>query len=96
MTYSKELTSQIYRQGRLLDTTDKIRFNRLTSSMQIKSPIVEFLTPDKNSDTKNVDNKEYTQEEIFDISMANVCNNASWALSDVLVATPMTLAHVLK
>jgi hypothetical protein len=28
--------------------------------------------------------------------MANVFNNASWALSDVLVATPMTLSHVLK
>lgn len=28
--------------------------------------------------------------------MVNVVNNSSWELSDVLIATPMTLAHVLK
>ena len=28
--------------------------------------------------------------------MANVVNNTSWDLSDVLIATPMTLSHVLK
>lgn len=62
--------------------------------MQIKSPIVEFITPEKKEGEKT--DKEYTQEEIFEISMANVVNNATWGLSDVLIATPMTLAHVLK
>lgn len=62
--------------------------------MQIKSPIVEFITPEKKEGEKT--EKEYTEEEIFEISMANVVNNASWSLSDVLVATPVTLAHVLK
>lgn len=28
--------------------------------------------------------------------MANVINNASWTLSDMLIASPMTLSHVLK
>ena len=28
--------------------------------------------------------------------MANVVNNASWDLSDVLISSPMTLSHVLK
>jgi superfamily II DNA/RNA helicase len=28
--------------------------------------------------------------------MANVTNNATWDLSDVIVSTPMTLAHILK
>lgn len=28
--------------------------------------------------------------------MANVINNASWSLTDVLIATPMTLSHILK
>ena len=28
--------------------------------------------------------------------MANVINNASWSLTDVLISTPMTLSHVLK
>lgn len=64
----------------------------------MKSPIVEFLTPEqKPENTKGEEQqKEYTEEEIFDISMANVINNASWSLTDVLISTPMTLSHVLK
>lgn len=33
---------------------------------------------------------------MFEISLANVINNASWSLSDVIMATPVTLAHVLQ
>ena len=33
LTSTKELVSQIYKQGRLLDETNCIRFNRLTSSL---------------------------------------------------------------
>ena len=47
MSYSKELATQIYIQSRRLDLSQCIRFNRLTSSLQMKSPIVEFLTPEQ-------------------------------------------------
>jgi len=33
---------------------------------------------------------------LFEISLANVINNASWAMSDVIMATPVTLAHVMQ
>jgi hypothetical protein len=59
----------------------------------MKSPIVEFITPEKNDKKKAV--SEYTDEDLFDISIANVINNASWSLSDVLLTTPITLTHVL-
>jgi hypothetical protein len=63
----------------------------------MKTSIVEFLTPDKNPDTNSTNKtKEYSSEEIFDISMSNVANNASWNLTDVLLSTPMTLNHILK
>lgn len=63
LTYSKELGNQIYSQARLLDISQKINFNRLTSSLQIKSPIVEFITPEKKEGEKA--DKEYTEEETF-------------------------------
>ncbi len=47
LTYSKELATQIYIQSRLLDQSEKVRINRLTSSLQMKTPIVEFLTPEQ-------------------------------------------------
>ena len=92
MTFSKELVSQVYRETRSLDFTSKIRVNRLTSSLQMKSAIVEYLTPNKSEDSA----RELSPEEIFDMSMANVINNASWRLSDVIVANPITLGHILK
>ena len=33
---------------------------------------------------------------MFEISLANVINNSSWSLSDIIIATPVTLAHVLQ
>jgi hypothetical protein len=63
----------------------------------MKSPIVEFITPDKDTQGgKNKAKQEYSDEDLFDISIANVINNSSWKLSDVLLATPVTLAHVLQ
>ena len=62
----------------------------------MKTPIVEFLTPDKGNGKSENEGKEYTAEELFDISMSNVINNASWGLSDVLIGSPLTMAHVLK
>lgn len=53
MSYSKELATQIYIQSRKLDITNSVRFNRLTSSLQMKSPIVEFLTPEQKPEAKD-------------------------------------------
>ena len=64
--------------------------NRATSSLQMKTPIVEFITPDK---TKG--ERELSEEEQFDISLKNVINNASWKLTDVLLATPVVMSHIL-
>lgn len=62
----------------------------------MKTPIVEFITPDSSSAKSENEGKDYTPEDLFDISMSNVINNANWNLSDILVASPMTMAHVLK
>ena len=79
----------------MLDSDCRLKINRLTSSLQMKSPIVEFITPEKNDKSGKKKVSEYTDEDLFDISIANVINNASWKLSDVLLATPITLTHVL-
>ena len=94
LSYSKELINQIYVQARKLDTMDRILFNRATSSLQMKSPIVEFITPDsKNKDDKQ---KEYSDDDLFNISLANVINNASWKLTDVILSTPLVMSHILE
>jgi hypothetical protein len=57
----------------------------------MKSPIVEFITPDaKKGD------KEYSDDELFNISLNNVINNASWSLSDVIISTPVVMSHILE
>ncbi len=56
----------------------------------MKTPIVEFITPD----TKKGD-KEYSDDELFNISLANVINNASWKLTDILFTTPVVLSHII-
>ena len=56
----------------------------------MKTPIVEFLTPDpKKGD------KEITEDEMFDISLTNVMNNASWNLTDVIFSTPVIMNYIL-
>lgn len=66
--------------------------NRTASSLQMKSPIVEFLTPDASK----TDEKEVQPADLFDISIHNVINNSSWKLTDILFATPVTLSHILQ
>lgn len=51
------------------------------------------MTPEKNQDSKT---EEYTDSELFEISMANVTNNAHWDLCDVIISTPMVASYVLK
>ena len=62
----------------------------------MKTPIVEFITLDSGSAKSENEGKDYSPEDLFDISMSNVINNASWNLSDILIGSPMTMAHVLK
>lgn len=90
LSSSKELLSQVYVQARLLDVKERLMINRSTSSLQMKTPIVEFITPDK---TKG--EKELSEEEQFEISIKNVINIASWKLTDILLATPVILSHIL-
>lgn len=91
LSFTKELINQAYVQARLLDPLGLMSINRMTSSLQMKTPIVEHITPE--------DDKQPSQEkeaDLFEISLANVINNASWAMSDVIMATPVTLAHVMQ
>jgi hypothetical protein len=56
----------------------------------MKTPIVEFITPDKSKGEK-----ELSEEEQFAISIKNVVNNASWKLTDILLATPVVMSHII-
>lgn len=60
----------------------------------MNSPIVEYITPDKSPSEKKEQEKD--DKKLFNISLANVANNASWDLCDVLMSTPVTLAHILQ
>lgn len=91
LSYSKELINQIYVQARILDLNQRFLMNRATSSLQMKSPIVEYITPDlKKGD------KEFTDDELFNMSLSNVINNSSWQLSDILFTTPVVISHILE
>ena len=49
--------------------------NRSTSSLQMKSPIVEYITPDiKKGD------REYTDDELFNLSLSNVNKSISFLI----------------
>jgi hypothetical protein len=50
LSYSKEFVNQIYVQARLLDPLGLFNINRMTSSLQMKTPIVEHLTPENDGD----------------------------------------------
>ena len=73
-----------------MDTNQRFHLNRATSSLQMKTPIVEFLTPDPKKGEK-----EITEDEMFDMSLTNVMNNASWGLTDVIFSTPVIMNYIL-
>jgi len=56
----------------------------------MNSSVVEFITPDKSQE----DDKA-AGEKMFNISLTNIQNNASWDLSDILLSTPTTLNHTI-
>lgn len=79
----------------MLDPLGLMAINRMTSSLQMKTPIVEHITPE--DDKKTTEQQRQDKEaDLFEISLTNVINNASWSMSDVIMATPVTLAHVLQ
>jgi hypothetical protein len=57
----------------------------------MKSPIVEYITPDLKKGEK-----EYSEDELFNMSLANVINNSSWNLTDILFTTPVVIGHILE
>ena len=56
----------------------------------MKSPIVEYITPDLKKGEK-----EFTDDELFNMSLSNVINNSSWQLTDILFTTPVVISHIL-
>lgn len=90
LSYSKEAGGQIYSTSRKLDVLNRLMHNRPTSSLQMKSPIVEFLTPDVKKGEK-----EMSEDEMFKLSLANVINNSSSTLSDIFYSTPIVMNHIL-
>lgn len=63
----------------------------------MNSPVVEFITPDKSTGAKNDQEDEKSlSEKMFNISLTNIQNNASWDLSDVIMSTPTTLSHTIN
>ncbi|CDW90034.1 atp-dependent rna helicase [Stylonychia lemnae] len=87
LSYSKELLSQVYVQARTLDLNERILINRVTSQLQMKTPI----SPDKEKGEK-----EMTETEQFEIQLKNAVNNASWKITDILLATPVVMSHIIE
>jgi len=60
LSHSKELLVQMYAIARKLDTEHRFLHNRATSSLQMKTPVVEFLTPDPKRE-KEMDDDDLLQ-----------------------------------
>jgi len=88
---SRELLNQIYSLIRRLDVTNTLSVNRVGSSVQLFSPIVEHLT--MGSDFRN--KRELMTREIDTVSVKNLVNNANWNLNDIMLVTPMVLKFLL-
>ena len=55
----------------------------------MKTPIVEFISPE--------DGKEpYSERDLANIGLKNVVNNALSSHSDILIAQPRILQHIIK
>ena len=93
---SKELINQIYATTRLLDTVNTVKVNRLASALQMNSPVVEFITPEKTAQPREQEDPHAQSEKMFNISLTNIQNNASWDLSDIILSTPTTLSHTIS
>ena len=94
---SKELINQIYATARILDSVNTVKVNRLASALQMNSPVVEFITPEKSQHPREQPEDPHAQsEKMFNISLTNIQNNAAWELSDIILSTPTTLSHTIS
>ena len=61
----------------------------------MNTPVVEYITPDKMAAQKEDYDEDAQEKKMFNISLTNGENNASWDLSDVMISTPVTLSHII-
>lgn len=88
---SRELLNQIYGLIRRLDTKNSLRINRIGSSVQLFSPIVEHLTPESAKKGK----RELIAKDVDQVSVQNLVNNASWDLNDIVLTTPAVMKFII-
>lgn len=62
----------------------------------MNSPVVEFITPEKTTQQRDEQFDRDQSEKMFNISLTNIQNNASWDLSDIILSTPTTLSHTIS
>ena len=74
---------------------NSVKVNRMASALQMNSPVVEFITPEKTTQRQQEDERDH-KEKMFNISLTNIQNNASWDLSDIILSTPTTLSHTIN
>lgn len=65
--------------------------NRIGSSIQTTSPVVEHLTPES---TKK-DKWEY-KDNTDNVSLKNVINNAVWEMNDLVFTTPAIMKFLIE
>jgi len=88
---SRELLSQIYSLIRRLDVHNSLNVNRVGSSVQLFSPIAEHIT--KEGEFRN--KRELMTEQVDQVSVKNIINNAKWELNDIMLTTPMLLKFLI-
>lgn len=91
LTNSKELSNQIYSLAWRLDIKQRLRMNRIGSSIQTTSPIVEHLTPES---TKK-DKREY-KDDSDTVSLKNMINNSVWEKNDLVFTTPAIMKFIVE
>ena len=45
---------------------------------------------------KDKPDKEMSENDMFEIQVKNVMNNAAWKITDVLLITPVVMSHILE
>ncbi|CAI2367187.1 unnamed protein product [Moneuplotes crassus] len=88
---SRELLNQIYSLIRRLDVSNTLRVNRVGSSVQLFSPIVEHITAQSEYRNK----REISSKDMDSVSVKNIVNNSNWKLNDIMLATPMVFKFLV-
>lgn len=88
---SRELLWQIYALIRRIDVHNKLKVNRVGSSVQLFSAIVEHMNKEGTYKTK----REVETDQLDSVSVKNIVNNAKWELNDIMLVTPMILQFLI-